>query len=168
MPKEAPRLTRDDKVENLVFNFSMIMMGMFEGVFADLASGMASALTRTADALTEALDSGQGVHATAPKVGVDSQVNSKIKDMFSGLRKEVAEEFSGKGPKFKEFIKDPAFDAGVRIVEGHRLKLPSLTERLSDSDLAGYVALIQEGDPEMAKLMAELGKWQMSTPHFDG
>jgi hypothetical protein len=165
-PKDQP--TRDEKVENLVTNFSMIMMGMFEGVFAALAAGMATALSKTADALTEALDSPDG--NTPPRKpaapDVDKEVKTKVKEVFSGLRKEVAEGFSNKDNRFKEFIKDPAFDDGIRIVESHRLKLPSLTEPLTDSELAGYVDLIQKGDPEISKLMQELGEWQKSTPRF--
>ena len=167
MPPKGPELSRDEKVENLIVNFSMIMMGMFEGVFAAMAAGMATALSKTADALTEALDSGGAAQSTKPKVEeIDAEVNSKVKEVFSGLRKEVSAGFSGREKQFKEFIKDPAFDSGVRIVESHKLSLPTLTERLSDSDLAGYVTLIQNGDPEMTKMMTELGEWQKSTPSF--
>jgi hypothetical protein len=168
VPTAGAGLSRDEKVENLVINFSMIMMGMFEGVFAAMAAGMATALSQTADALTEALDSGNPALSKRPKAeDVDAEVKTKVKEVFSGLRNEVAEGFAGKDKKFKEFIKDPAFDAGVRIVESHNLKLPRLTEPLSDSDLAGYVTLIQNGDPEVAKMMQELGEWQKDTPRFD-
>ncbi len=168
MPSAHRELTRDEKAENLVVNFSMIMMGMFEGVFTALAAGMATALSKTADALTEALDSGE----PRPKqkkndVNVEAEVNSKVRDVFSGLRKEVAQGFSNKDASFKAFLKDPSFDAGIRIVEGHPLKLPSLTQALSDEDLAGYVDLLQKEDPEMVKLMQELGEWQKTTPKFD-
>ncbi len=169
MPSGSSDLSRDDKVENLVFNFSMIMMGMFEGVFAAMAAGMATALSKTADALTEAIDSGSGSpHAHKPQAtDVDAEVNAKVKDVFAGLRKEVAEGFSHKDKSFKTFIKDPAFDDGVRIVESHRLKLPRLTESLTDSDLVSYVDLIQNGDPDMTKLMQDLGEWQKTTPRFN-
>jgi hypothetical protein len=160
--------TRDQKVENLVFNFSMIMLGMFEGAFAALAEGMATALSQTADALTDAFDS-SGKPRERKKVSNDVavEVNAKIKDSFSGLRKEVAEGFSGGSKPFKEFIKDPAFDEGLRIVESHQLKIPPLTSTLTDSQLAGYVSLIQGGDPEMAKMMSELAEWQKKTPRFE-
>ena len=167
MPKSE--LTRDEKVENLVLNFSMIMMGMFEGAFAALAAGMATALNKTADALTEAFDDGKGHSAKKPAEGSlihEPEMNDKVKEVFSGLRKEVMEGFAHKDQSFQKFIKDPAFDAGVRIVESHTLKLPRLTETLSDADLAAYVALIQNEDPEIAGLMKELGEWQRTTPQF--
>lgn len=162
-------LTRDEKVENLVVNFSMIMMGIFEGVFAALAAGMATALTKTADALTEAFDdASKGSRPKKPKAAPidESEINSKVKDVFAGLRKEVAEGFSNKDDSFKKFISDPAFDKGVKIVESHQFKLPKLTEPLTDDDLAGYVTLIQNEDPELAKMMKELGEWQQTTPRF--
>jgi len=50
------KLSRDEKVENLVLNLSMIMMGIFEGVFASLATGMATAMNQTAEAITTAFE----------------------------------------------------------------------------------------------------------------
>jgi hypothetical protein len=168
VPKSSRELTRDEKVENLVMNFSMIMMGMFEGVFAQLAAGMAEALNNTADAVTGALADAGGV-TPKPKTSVDlnAELNGKLKEAFSGLRKEVAEGLTGKNKAFKTLIEDPSFDEGVRIVENHRLKLPRLTERLSDADLVGYVRLIQGGDADVSKMMQELGEWQKTTPRLE-
>ncbi len=166
-PKVVP--TRDEKVENLVTNFSMIMLGMFEGVFAAMATGLATALTKTADALADSLGPGENPRKSkeAAAGAPEAEVSAKLDEVFSSLRKEVAEGFSNKGNEFRAFIRDPAFDAGVRIVESHRLKLPPLTARLSDSDLAGYVSMIQSGDPETVKMMQELGDWQKTTPRFE-
>ncbi len=163
------KLTRDEKVENLVTNFTMIMMGIFEGAFTAMASTMTTALTKAADALTEALDQGGGPPSKKPKAKPtkpEVDVDAKMKEVFASLRKEVADGFSHKDEKFKRFIKDPAFDTGVKIVERHRFKLPRLTERLSDAELAGYVTLIQNGDAEVSKMMQELGDWQKTTPKF--
>jgi len=165
--REGP--TRDEKVENLVTNFSMIMMGMFEGVFAAMASGLASALTKTAEALTDSFEGSDAPHKKPMPSAPDpyADVRTKVKEAFAGLRKEVAEGFSRKDESFRSFIKDPSFDRGVEIVESHHLKLPPLTTSLSDDDLAEYVVLIQNGDPEMAQMMQELGDWQKTTPRFE-
>lgn len=168
MPPEREVASRDQKVENLVFNFSMIMLGMFEGAFAAMAEGMATVLSKTADALTGALDASV---EPSSKRKTDSdmaaEMNARVKGAFAGLRKEVADGFSGGEKPFKEFIKDPVFDEGIRIVESHSLELPPLTASLTDSELAGYVAKIQSGDPEMAKMMSELAEWQKRTPRFE-
>jgi len=161
--------TRDEKVENLITNFSMIMMGMFEGVFATMASGLASAMTKAAETLTDSLDGGGAPRrrTRASSIEAEAEAAARMKTVFSDLRKEVAEGFSNKDESFRTFIRNPAFDAGIRIVERHRLQLPPLTEPLSDSDLTRYVALIQNGDPEMARMMQELGEWQKTTPRFE-
>jgi hypothetical protein len=54
VPKPA-ELTRDEKVENLIMNFSMIMMGMFEGVFTAIAKGLAEVMSKMTDAIAEGL-----------------------------------------------------------------------------------------------------------------
>jgi hypothetical protein len=41
-------MTRDEKVENLLFNYSMILMATFEAAFANLASTMTDALAKRA------------------------------------------------------------------------------------------------------------------------
>ena len=170
MPSTGHELTRDEKVENLITNLSMIMTGMFEGVFAAIAAGLAAALAKTVEGLTEAVDStDQGSARRRRKLlAVDpvSEADPKVREVFSRLRKEVAEGFSHRNRSFKEFIKDPAFDEGVRIVESHNPWLPRLTEPLSDADLAAYVALMQNGDPEVVRMMQELGEWQKTTPRF--
>ena len=92
------KLTRDEKVENLVTNFSMIMMGMFEGAFAAMASGLASALTRTAEALTESFGR-EGEHATPAPAPPEpeAEVSAKVREVFTSLRKEIEEGFSNRG-----------------------------------------------------------------------
>lgn len=152
------QLSRDEKVENLVTNFSMIMMGMFEGVFAAMAEGLAEAMSGAA----EALSGKQSAISKSEKAEMDA----KLRGVFAGLRKEVSEGFANKGKEFKAFIKDPTFDKGVEIVESHDLGLPRLTEHLSDDDLARYVVLVQKEDSKLAKMMAELGEWQKTTPRF--
>jgi hypothetical protein len=170
MPDTRAYLTRDQKAENLVTNLSLIMMGMFEGIFATMASGLATAMGKTVEAVTAALDDRE-VHTKteggiAPLAG-DAQLKAKVKEAFSSLRREVAEGFSNKDENFRRFIKDPSFDAGIRIVEGHRLNLPPLTESLTDGELAKYMSLVQSGDPEVASMIQELGEWQRTTPRFE-
>ncbi|MDE1857753.1 MAG: hypothetical protein KGI26_01625 [Thaumarchaeota archaeon] len=151
-------LSRDEKVENLVTNFSMIMMGMFEGVFSAMAAGLAEAMSGMAEALSG--------NPSAISKSDKAQMDAKLRDVFAGLRKEVSKGFANKNEQFGAFIKDPSFDAGVRIVESHDIGLPKLTEHLTDTDLARYVVLVQNEDPKLAEMMAELGEWQKTTPRF--
>ena len=152
-------LSRYEKVENLVTNFSMIMMGLLEGAFTAMAVGLVDAMSTVAETI--------GGNPPAQKKAQGAEADAKLREVFAGLRKEVSEGFANKNEKLTAFIKDPAFDAGVWIVESNDLVLPKLTERLTDSDLARYVALVQKEDPRIARLMSELGEWQKTTPKFD-
>ena len=151
-------LPRDEKVENLVTNFSMIMMGIFEGAFSALAERLAEAMTSAAEAISGVPSGGRKERK--------AQMDAKLREVFAELRKEVSEGFANKDERFRAFIKDPSFDGGVRIVESHEVGLPRLTEHLTDDDLAGYVFLIQKEDPRIAKMITELGEWQKTTPRF--
>jgi hypothetical protein len=157
-------LTRDEKVENLITNFSMIMMGIFEGVFTSMAAGLADAMSKTADAIAEGLGGEKG---PGEQADMGAEVSKNMGDVFSKLRAEVSSGVKGRESEFREFIRDPSFDEGVRIAEAHDLGLPVLTRGLTDADLAGYVRLIQDEDPKMGALMKELGEWQKTTPRFD-
>ncbi|HKT21780.1 MAG TPA: hypothetical protein VJR06_04045, partial [Nitrososphaerales archaeon] len=128
-------LTRDEKVENLVMNFSMIMMGMFEGAFTALAAGMAEAMEGAADAMAEALDGKKP--ARRGRGDAKAEVERNVKVVFAKLRDEAYSNIDGKEEEFRRFIKDRSFDEGVKIVESHDLHRPRLTERLTDSDLEG-------------------------------
>ena len=144
-------------------NFSMIMMGMFEGAFAEMAAGLAEAVSKTADAMAEAFD---GKKAKPSQRETHDEVAANVKVVFAKLRGEVASGITGREAEFGKFIRDPSFDKGIEIVESHDFA-PRLTEKLTDADLGRYVSLIQREDPEMAKMMNELGAWQKTTPRFD-
>ena len=143
-------------------NFSMIMMGMFEGAFAELAAGLAEAVSKTADAMAEAFD---GKKAKS-RHDDTREVAANVNVVFAKLRGEVASGITGREAEFGKFIRDPSFDKGIEIVESHDFA-PRLTEKLTDADLGRYVSLIQREDPEMAKMMNELGAWQKTSPRFD-
>lgn len=46
MAENPTSLTRDQKVENLILNYSMIVMSTFEDMFADLAAKLAEGLAQ--------------------------------------------------------------------------------------------------------------------------
>jgi hypothetical protein len=158
---------RDEKVENLLINFSMLVMGMLEGAFATMASGMAEAMTGSAAAMADALGGPEASKSTrSPELKkAGTQVSAKIKETFAELRREVTADFTS-DPKFKEFIRDPSFDEGVKIVESYDLGLPRLTEKLSDADLSAYTAKLTSGDKMFGEMMEELSKWQKRTPRL--
>ena len=168
-PVPAEELSRDEKVRNLMFNFTVIMMSMLEGAFTAMAAGMTEAMSQVGDAMADALGGEEASRKkkTGPShAEARAEVEAKVKGMFSDLRKQVATDFPKDSTAFQAFISDPVFDDGIKIVESHHLTVPNLTEHLSDKDFANYLSLMQSEDPELGKLFHELGDWQKATPHF--
>jgi hypothetical protein len=171
-------LTRDEKVKNLIVNYSMIMMGIFGGVFETLATKMSEAMVAGTTAMAQALagttgaptaeESENKISEEELRKKVGSQVSEGVKQMFSKMRSEVADKLSANEDSLNESIADPSFDEGIRIVEGYDFELPKLTEALSDNDLASYLTLLSKEDPELGKMFRELSEWQKTTPKLSG
>jgi hypothetical protein len=172
MVGQGSDLTRDEKLENLVMNHSMIFMGMFEDAFSTLAEKMTEALARgtaaAADVLTEGTSSGPGVSGAAvaekPRGEIPPEVRIQIEDLFSEIREEASSEWPKDATVFKHYVSSPAFDKGIEIVERYDFARPKLTEKLSDEVLASYVFLLQSGDKELGRMFKELADWQASLP----
>jgi len=165
----APKaLTRDEKAENLVLNYSMIMMALFEGTFETLASKMSEAVVAGATAMSEALADGTGPEkgAVKPPPNVGPEVTEGVEQMFSKMRSEVRDRMSAGDETFEKFLKDPRFAKGIKIAEGYEFGLPKLTEPLSDGDIAAYLTLVGKQDRKLGKMLHELGEWQSTMPRL--
>jgi hypothetical protein len=172
MVKKRGSPTRDEKLENLIMNHSMIFMGMFEEAFAAIADKMTEVMAKGTAAMAEALG---GVSSGSGDTGI-AEVGNKLKDeitpevraqighVFSGIREEMASQWPTNASVFKQYVASPAFDKGVKIVERYDFGRPKLTEKLSDEVLASYVFLVQSGDPKIDKMFKELAEWQSSLP----
>jgi hypothetical protein len=168
MVKKGASPTRDEKLENLIMNHSMIFMGMFEEAFATIADKMTEVMAAGTAAMAEALggvSSGSRDTGTAD-VGkkitdeITPEVRAQIGRVFSGIREEMASQWPTNASIFKQYIASPEFDKGIEIVERYDFGRPKLTERLSDEALASYVFLVQSGDPKIGKMFKELADWQ--------
>jgi len=165
-------MTRDEKVENLLFNYSMILMATFEEAFANLASTMTEALAKTGAAMTEAMTSSFGASSegetdNGPSMKLDDlgpRTSEKVKEAFAEIRTQAGADFSTKDKSIKKIAQDPVSDEAVGIVERFDFKIPRLTERLSDDDLAKYMALLKKEDPELMKMLKQLAVWQEKLP----
>jgi len=168
MVKRRPASTRDEKLENLIMNHSMIFMGMFEEAFSAVAEKMTEALSEGAGALADALAGGQSPPGASAgrrlKNEVTPAVRAEIGNLFSGIREEMTSQRPQNAAVFKRYISSPAFDKGIEIVERYDFRRPKLTERLSDEVLASYVFLLQSGDKELGRMFKELTEWQAALP----
>ena len=168
MAKRRPTPTRDEKLENLIMNHSMIFMGMFEEAFSTVAEKMTEALYEGAGALADVLaqgaKSGDGDVGKKLKGEITPAVRAEIGNLFSGIREEMSSQWPKDAAAFKRYVSSRAFDKGIEIVEGYDFGRPKLTEKLSDEVLASYVFLLQSGDKDMGRMFKELAEWQAALP----
>ena len=169
--RAAAGQSRDEKLENLIMNHSMIFMGMFEEAFSTIAEKMTEVMAKGTAAMAEALGGvsagpkGRGTAAgKKPKDELSPEVRTQIGHVFSEIREEMASQWPKNASVFKHYISSPAFDKGIEIVEKHDFGRPRLTEKLSDEVLASYVFLVQSGNPEIGKMFKELAEWQNGLP----
>jgi len=169
MTKRRPASSRDEKLQNLIMNHSMIFMGMFEEAFSSLAEKMTEALSEGAGAIAEALSGDASKPGAAgvrekTKGEITPAVRAEIGNLFSGIREEISSQWPKDPSIFKAYISSPAFDRGIEIVERYDFRRPKLTDELSDEVLASYVFLLQSGDKELGRMFKELSEWQASLP----
>lgn len=172
--KPGTGASRDEKAGNLALNYPMVMMASFSEAFAGLASGMAQAVVAGTEAvaqgLTDALSDGQG--KTRKKVKVPSaadagaEASKKTREAFDEMRTEMRQEFGKDKRSFQQFVRNPAFDEGIRIVEAYDFGIPKFTETLSDADLESYIVLLKKEDPKFGEMLQKLSHWQETVPPF--
>jgi hypothetical protein len=166
------KMTRDEKVENLLFNYSMLLMASFEAAFANLASTMTDALAKTGAVMAEAMTSSfggssEGEIDNGPSMKLDDlgpRTSEKVKEAFADIRTQASADFSTKDESIRKIVKDSATDEAVRIVESFDFKLPRLTERLSDGDITKYMDLLKNEDKQLMKMLKQLAIWQEKLP----
>jgi hypothetical protein len=173
MVKQGAGPTRDEKLENLIMNHSMIFMGMFEEAFSTIAEKMTEAMATGTAAMAQALGEGMSSGSKKPaktdvgkklKDELAPEVRTQIGHVFSEIRGEMESQWPKNASVFKQYISSPAFDKGIEIVEKYDFGRPRLTEKLSDEVLASYVFLVQSGNPEIGKMFKELAEWQSGLP----
>jgi hypothetical protein len=164
MVKAASRQTRNEKLENLIMNQTLIYMSLFEEAFTALAEKMNEAMTEGAAVVADAL--GGKAKAPAKRKGgaLPPAVKAEIGYLFSDMRQEMASQTPQDRGAFDRYVSRPEFDEGIAIVERYDFQRPKLTEKLTDEILASYVFLLQSGDGELRSMFKELNEWQRGLP----
>jgi len=161
MVDRPSRHTRDEKLENLIVNHSMIFMGTFEESFSAIADRMTEASVEDTSDPKDGRTPSPGMRASKE---LPPDVLTQISQVFSGIREEMDSQWPKDGSVFVHYVSNPAFDRGIEIVEKHDFGRPKLTERLSDKVLASYVFLLQSGDKELGRMFKELADWRSGLP----
>lgn len=159
--------SRNEKLENILRNHSMIMMGVFEEAFADMAESMTRTLAtgaggqmsaRRPNANPRSKEAGRPVDAPSP------ELRAQIKDVFTDIREEIDSQWPKNPEVFRTYVANPRLDEGIKIVESYDFGRPKLTEELSDGALASYVFLLKAGDKRLGEMFKELADWQGRLP----
>ena len=162
---------RDEMLENLILNQSMIFMGVFEEAFSTLAEKIAAVMQAGGEAMAGAVARGVSEssesHPASPGMlggGIPPAFRTEIGALFAEIREEVASQWPKNASVFKQYVSGPAFDRGLEIVGRYDFRRPRLTEKLSDEVLASYVFLLQSGDKRLERMFKELADWRGSLP----
>jgi hypothetical protein len=92
------------------------------------------------------------------------EVDEKMKEMISGIRKDIYAQMGQKRQELEPLLSDPAFEVGPKIIEKYDFKLPKLTQELDDNTLAQYSQLLVREDVCFSKMFKELTIWIGSLP----
>jgi hypothetical protein len=168
----SSKLSRDEKLENLIVNHAMIFMGMFEEGFSIIVEEITDMLAKGGATMAEEPAGNSSRSEGSPAMGVSKKVQEELPPevrthigyVFSGIREEIAAQWQNDAGVFKRYVASPSFDKGIEIVEKYDFGRPKLTAQLTDEMLASYIFLLQSGDKEIGKMFKELSEWQGSLP----
>lgn len=155
-------MDRAQKVMNTITNTSTILMSSLMGGFTQVmmetmgtvASGMAGAMAGE--------EAGEEVNNEFKQKL--PEVDEKMKEMISEMRKDVYAQFQQKRLEIEPLLSDAAFDLGPEIVDGYDFGLPKLTEELDDISLAHYSRLLVSEDSNFSEMFGKLTDWMNTLP----
>ena len=96
------------------------------------------------------------------------EVDAKMKAMISDIRRDIYAQMRQKKQEMKLMFSDPVFDIGPKIIEKYDFKLPKLSQKLNDNELAQYSKLLVNEDLRFVKMFKELTQWINSLPKPSG
>jgi F0F1-type ATP synthase membrane subunit b/b' len=106
----------------------------------------------------------EGEKAKEAVEGQLPEVDQKMTQMVSDLRKEMYEKLQQNRQEIAPYLVDPVFEAGPKIVEAYDFSLPKLTQELDDQTLAQYTQLIASENPRFAEMFKRLTEWLNTLP----
>jgi len=163
-------LTREDKISNIMSNWTIIFMATMMGGMSSIFGEMMGGLTAVGGAL--ASESSEKVIKKSKKIKkeVTTEVDDAVMKMISQMRPEseqsIRNEFKN-NPEAKVHLKDPSFDKGFEIIQKYK-DLPLLSNHLSDKEIATFIGLMKKGDKDVVNLFEELNAWMQTLPMKPG
>lgn len=153
MAKRRAVSAREERLRNLLTNYSAIFMGVFE-----------EPLTALIDTMAVAPSSPHSGPAAKLRDAITPQARAMLSDLASELLEEASSNLPRDPRAFKRYVSGAAFDRGLEIVEEHDFGRPRITERLSDEVLTSYVFLLLSGDRELTRMFRDIAGWKAGLP----
>jgi uncharacterized membrane protein len=155
---------RTQKIMNAMINTSIILMSTLMGGFAQV-------MVETTGAMASGMAEAVGGKEAGDKVNGEikqklPEVDEKMKEMISDIRKDVYVQLGQKRKEIEPFLSDPVFDTGPKTIDKYNFSLPRLTEELNNDTLAQYSQLLVGEDPKFAEMFKELTDWMGTLPKF--
>ncbi len=154
--------SRENKIMNTIVNTSILLMGTLMGGLGEL---MVNVTGELASGMTEAFAGEKAGKEAREKVKQKlPEVNDKMREMISSMRKDIYLQMEQKNKEIAPFMADPVFDLGPQKVDSYDFGIPKLTERLDDDTLAQYTYLLISEDATFAELFGQLMEWLNKLP----
>jgi hypothetical protein len=151
-----------DEIMYAMANTSVILMSLMMGAFSQIAVTMTGAM---ASGMAEAMGGKEaGEEVTQEFKQKSPEVDDKIKATISDIRKDIYAQMKQKSQGLQQFLSNPTFEEGPKIINKYIFNLPKLTEELDNNALAKYSQLLIKEDEQFAKMFKELTEWLSSLP----
>jgi hypothetical protein len=163
--KDAALQTKEVQTNEIMYamaNTTVILMSLMMGAFSQIAVTMTGAM---ASGMVEAMggkEAGEEVTQEFKQKG--PEVDDKIKATISDIRKDIYAQMKQKSQGLQQFLSNPTFEEGPKIINKYNFNLPKLTEELDDAALAKYSQLLISEDKQFATMFKELTEWLSSLP----
>jgi hypothetical protein len=153
---------REDKIMNAMVNTSVILMSTMMGAFTKV---MVSTTSAIASGMAEAMGGKEAGDKAKKEIKHKlPEVDEKMKEMISGIRKDIYAQMRQKKRELEPLLSDPSFEVGPKIIEKYDFNLPKLTQELDDNTLAQYSQVLVCEDVRFVKMFKELTEWISSLP----
>lgn len=154
--------TREDKIMNTIVNTTILLMSTLMGGLGEL---MVNVTGELASGMTEAFSGEKAGKEAREKVKQKlPEVNDKMREMISSMRKDIYLQMEQKNKEIAPFMADPVFDLGPQKVDAYDFGMPKLTEQLDDDTLAQYTYLLISEDATFTELFGHLMEWLNKLP----
>jgi hypothetical protein len=142
------------KLENVIVNFSAVMMSSMMGALGDMLGGFADAVAKAFDA---PLEDAEGNPIEDVSAHIKGALPAEMLEEFAGG--EGVEKDEEMWDRVRRKLPEERVDELFRMVESVDCRLPKFTDKLAPEALLGYSYLAQQEDERFARMFVGITEW---------